>query len=131
MRAKTFVLVHERARANAIEAVRQAADGLVVTIRPPTRTLEQNAKLWAMLADVSAQVEWHGRHLGAEDWKNIFTASLRKSEVVPGIDAGTLVPLGLYTSLMDVHQMSDLIELIYAFGAGLGVQWSDEGGSVT
>lgn len=125
MRPQLFVLVHDRARQLAIEAVRTAPPGRVVVIRDKTRTLEQNAKMWAMLADISDQVEWHGQHLVADDWKNIFTASLRKARVVPGIDAGTLVPLGLSTSDMTVGEMSDLIELMHAFAAERGVQFSE------
>lgn len=81
--------------------------------------------MWAILHDVSAQVEWYEQMLSPADWKNVFTASLRKSRVVPGIDDGTLVPLGLYTSNMSKPEMSELIELIYAFGAGRGVKFKE------
>jgi hypothetical protein len=103
-----------------------APDGYSVTIAPVTRSLEQNAKLWALLADVSAQVEWYGRRLSAEDWKHVFTASLRKLAVVPNLDGTGFVALGLSTSRMGRAEMSDLIELIHAFGAERGVTWSDE-----
>jgi hypothetical protein len=118
---RSFALVHTTARANAARAVMEAPDGWLVTVRPPTRTSEQNALMWALLSDLSRQVEWHGHYLTADDWKNICTASLRCSRVVPGIDAGTLVPLGLSTSSMGKGELSDLIELIYAFGASKGV----------
>jgi hypothetical protein len=47
----------------------------------------------------------------------MFTASLRKASVVPGIDPGTVVPLGIHTSTMTIDEMSNMIDLIYAFGA--------------
>jgi hypothetical protein len=91
--------------------------GTVVTFRKKSRSTEQSAKMWAMLHEVAEQVEWYGQKLDAEDWKDMFTASLRHARVVPGIDKGTYVPLGMRTSTMTIEEMTNLIELIYAFGA--------------
>lgn len=92
----------------------------------PKRTSEQNDRLWAMLGDVSRQVEWYGQHLSDADWKDVFTASIRKLRVVPGIDAGSFIPLGMRTSKMRKAEMSDLLELIAAFGAEHGVVFGGE-----
>ena len=54
----------------------------------------------------------------------MLTAALRKAKVVPGLDGGFVV-LGQRTSQMGKREFSDLIELIYAFGAEKGVVWSD------
>jgi hypothetical protein len=67
----------------------QSPFGALVEFKIDERSLEQNKKLWAMLGEVSRQVEWYGQKLSAFDWKDIFTASLRKARVVPGIEAGT------------------------------------------
>lgn len=91
--------------------------GTVVTFRKKSRSSEQSAKMWAMLHEVAEQVDWYGAKLAAEDWKYVFTASLRHVRVVPGIDKGTFVPLGMHTSTMTIEEMTNLIELIYAFGA--------------
>lgn len=120
-----FVLAHAEARRRAVMALQNAPDGYVVKIQPPTRSLEQNAALWGALSDVADQVEWYGRRLTAEDWKHIFTASLRKQDVVPGLDGGFVV-LGVSTSKMTRAEMSDLLELIHAFGAERGVRFNDE-----
>ncbi len=122
-----FRLVHGQARAGAKAAIDAAPDGFMVTIQPRTRSLESNAKMWAMLADVSRQVNWHGRKLSPESWKDVFSAALRKQEVVPGLDGQSFVVLGQRTSKMTVREMADLIELIYAFGAERGVVWSEPG----
>lgn len=103
-----------------------APDGCVVTFKEPSRSLEQNARMWAMLADVSAQVNWYGKKLTAEDWKTVFTASLRNTRVVPTIDGDGFVPLGMSTSKMSVKEMTALIDLIDAFGAQHGVAWTHE-----
>lgn len=113
---QVFVLSHPTARKNAMTAVSQAPDGYLVEIRQKTRTLEQNAKLWSMLSEISNQVEWYGKKLSEESWKDIFSAVLRKQEVVPGIDGGFVV-LGQSTRKMTIAEMSDMIELIHAFGA--------------
>jgi hypothetical protein len=88
------------------------------------RNLEQNARLWAMLADVSKQVNWFNQALSAEDWKHIFSAAVLNQRTVPGIDGGIVV-LGQSTSSMTKKQFSDLIECIFAFGADNGVRWTD------
>ena len=98
----------------------------MVEIKPLTRTLEQNAKLWAMLTEVSAQVNWHGQKLSPEDWKHVFSAALSQQRVVPNIDNSGFVVLGQSTSKMSVRQMVDMIELIHAFGAQHDVEFKRE-----
>ena len=101
-----------------------SAGPVTVTLGRPRRTLDQNAKLWAMLADISKQVEWHGQFLSSEDWKTMATAALRRQRVVPGIEGGFVI-LGESTSKMTVAQFSELIEFICAFGDEKGVKWSE------
>jgi hypothetical protein len=91
----------------------------------PRRSDDQNRKLWADLGDISEQVEWYGQYLTPSDWKDVFTASLRRLRVVPGLDAGTFVPLGMRTSKMRKGEMADLLTLIAAFGDERGVKWSE------
>ena len=97
---------------------------LTLEIRPEKRSDAQNRRLWAMLADISAQVEWHGKKLGAEDWKAIFTASLRSMNVVPNLDNTGFVVLGQSTSRMTKAEMCELQELMEAFGAENGVRFT-------
>ena len=123
---RVFILAHDAARRNAIQAVQDAPEGYAVTIAEPTRSLEQNARLWASLTDVAEQVQWYGKTLTPEDWKHVFSASLRKLEVVPNLEGTGFVALGLSTSKMSKRQMSDLLELIAAFGAERGVVFHDE-----
>lgn len=118
-----FRLVHSTARQMASRACIQAPDGYVVEIKPKTRSLEQNAALWVMLTDVSRQVDWHGQKLTPEDWKHVFSASLKQQRAVPGLDGGFVV-LGQSTSKMTVREMSDLMEIIASFGAERGVRFT-------
>lgn len=100
-----------------------AGHRMVLEAKPEKRSNEQNRRLWAMLTDVSRQVEWYGKTLSPEDWKHLFTASLQKTQAVPGIDGGFVV-LGLSTSRMTKAEMSDLQTLIEAFGAERGVKFT-------
>ena len=106
-----------------LKSMLMAGQRVVVEIKPETRTLAQNARLWAMLTDVSKQVNWYGRKLSEEEWKHVFTASLSKQDVVPGIDGGFVV-LGKSTSKMTKPEMSELQQLIEAFGAQQGVRFT-------
>ena len=78
-----------------------------------------------MLTEVSKQVEWYGKKLTPEDWKNVFSAALYQQEAVPGINGGFVV-LGRSTSKMTVAQMSEMQTLIEAFGAERGVVFKDD-----
>jgi hypothetical protein len=122
---RRFVLVHDTARQNAVEAVRSAPPGYEVLVKEPSRNLDQNAKLWSLLTEVSEQVDWYGKKLTPDDWKNVFSASLRKLQVVPNLDGSGFVALGMSTSRLSKREFSDLIELIYAFGAERGVVWAE------
>ncbi|MDR2219745.1 MAG: recombination protein NinB [Methylobacillus sp.] len=121
---KVFRLVHAEARRRALEYVAHADDGYVVEIKEPVRSSMQNSLLWPLLADVSEQVVWYGQQLTSDEWKDVFSASLKRQKVVPGLDGGFVV-CGQRTSRMAKQEFSDLIELIYAFGADHGVKWSE------
>ena len=94
-----------------------------LTVKPATRSSAQNRRLWAMLADIAGQVVWHGQKMQSEDWKHIFSASLKRTRVCPGIDGGFVV-LGQSTSQMTRAEMSEMQELIEAFGAQHDVRFS-------
>ena len=96
---------------------------MVVEVRAETRSLEQNARLWAMLADISKQVEWYGHRLTPDEWKDVFSASLKRTKVVPGLDGGFVV-CGQSTSKMTIAEMCEMQELMEAFGAQRGVRFT-------
>jgi ribosomal protein L28 len=105
--------------------------GVKVTVQTAAiRSLDQNRRLWAMLNDISQQVEWYGRMLEPDDWKHVFSAALKGTDAVPGINGGFVV-LGNRTSEMSIKEMGELIMLMEAFGAEKGVrfrapEWREE-----
>lgn len=129
MEKQTYLIRDNRIRQSCIEAIQNLPTNtdrpLQIIIQEDTRSLAQNRMLWACLRDVSQQVVWYGKKLDSDSWKNIFSASLKGQETVPGINGGFVV-LGQSTSKMRVSEMRDLIELIHAFGAGHNVRFSDE-----
>ena len=97
---------------------------VVVALGRDKRTTDQNSKLWPLLQDVATQVDWYGRKLSKEDWKDVFSAAWKQQDVVPGISGGFVV-MGVRTSQMSKAQFSELIEIIYAFGAEKSLKWSE------
>lgn len=121
-----LTLANEQVRDRAIKLIAEAPFGYRVEIKEPARSLDQNALLWPLLDAISKQVVWYGAKLSAEDWKDVLSASLRKARVVPGIDPGTYVPLGMRTSKMSKAEFSALLELTLAFGTERGVNFHDD-----
>lgn len=123
-----FTLISASVRSRVLEIIQtlplDPPHEISIAERKSTRNLEQNAKMWATLTDIAQQVEWHGQHLSKEEWKDIFTASLKQQKVVPGLDSGFVV-LGAHTSKMSVAEMSEMIELATAFGCQHNVKWHD------
>jgi hypothetical protein len=113
--------------AHAKRLLDAAPVGAVVTISPPKRNLDQNAKLWSMLTDISiAQPE--GRRHTTEVWKCLFMQACGHAvQFETGLD-GTPFPVGFRSSRLTVAQMRDLIEFVYQKGAEWGIKWSDEYG---
>jgi phage tail sheath gpL-like len=128
MDRQVFILSHPLARRNAARACAEAPEGYRVEIKPKTRTLAQNDMLWSILTEISRQVEFivngHATKVSPEEVKDILTAGLkREMRMALGVD-GSMVLLGQRTSRMTAREMSQLIELAYAFGAERSVEWS-------
>lgn len=124
---QVYRLINPIIQLNAIRFIEQLPTDserpLVITIGESTRTLEQNALMWPLLQCLERQTDWHGMKLSAEEWKDLLSAGLAKSKVVPNLDNTGFVILGQRTSKMTKKQFSDLIELIYAVGAEKGVKF--------
>lgn len=118
-----MILTSPAARQAAMRLIANAPDGYECIVRERKRTNPQNDRMWAMLTDVSNQVDWYGQTLTPEEWKCVLTAAMKKQKVVPGIDGGFVV-VGARTSKMGVREMGELMELIEAFGAQQGVRFS-------
>lgn len=121
---KTFSLDSQRGKSAAIEAIKSCSDNYVCEIKEQARNTEQNRLMWAILQEISDAVDWYGKKLTPDEWKSVFSASLKQQKVVPGLDGGFVV-CAQSTSRMGKREFSDLIELIFAFGAEKGVRFPD------
>lgn len=119
-----LTLYNDTIRRKAADWCMRLPKDTVVEFKAPRRSLEANSALWAKLTDIAEQVVWYGQKLTPEDWKDVMTASLRKARVVPGIDTGSFVPLGMRTSDMSKEEMGNLLDLIDAFAAEHDVVFS-------
>ena len=118
-----LVLWNDAMRAKAIDWIRRAPLDTRVTFQGPKRTLDQNARLWAMLTEVAGQLQWHGQRLTPEDWKQVFLAALKQEmRIVPNIHGDGFVQLGRSSSDLSKEEMSDLMMIIEAFAARYGVK---------
>jgi len=123
-----FVLANDDYRERAIAAVRAAPKESRVEIKEPRRTLPQNDRFWATLTDVADQAEHHGRKYDAATWKAIFLSALgRETRFVPNLDGTGLIPIGHSSSDLSKAEMSDLLELIMAWGAEHNIVFHDPG----
>lgn len=115
---------HDYQRAQS--EVTRAPIGHVVTIRPPTRSIEQNAALHRLLqAIVKARHKWAGRTWSIDDWRAIMVsahakATNRPGEIVPGLE-GEFVVLRRSTTRMSVAELSSLIEYVTAWCVSKGI----------
>lgn len=125
--SRALILLNgEEARRRAIVWVRKAPINSRVEFKAPKRTLDQNSKLWALLSDVASQVTWHGQRLSAADFKFIFMSALKQElRVVPNLSNNGFVNLGHSSSDLSREEMSNLIELILAWGAEQGVTFNE------
>lgn len=122
---QTFILISDRVRENAIEAIRTAPADWRVKVEPPLRTTDQNSKLWAMLSDV-ARAKPEGRNWTPETWKAAFMHHLGHQVLfAEGLDGSGPFPIGFRTSKLTVRQMIDLIDCISAYGGLHQVEWRE------
>ena len=117
-----LVLAGDKERERAHDWIRRAPVNSRITFASPKRSLDQSAKMWAMLTAISRQVKWHGQHLTPDDFKLVFLDALKRDvRIVPALDDRGFVNLGRSSSTLSKEEMSDLLELIQCWAAQNGV----------
>lgn len=126
-----FILSDPLSRHEAAELCRTAETGTYVEFLSPEdkRTEAQNRKMWPMLSEISKQIRWpdeRGVKLEPNDYKLMLLDGLgHEMRLVPNIRKTGFINLGRSSSALKVKEFSDLIELIYAFGAEYGVKFKE------
>jgi hypothetical protein len=122
--AQTVILRGLEQRALACAMIQRAPVDAVVKIAGPKRTLDQNAKLWAMISDVSRAMP-EGRTHTPEVWKCLFMNACGHAVAFEmGLDNRPF-PVGFHSSRLTKAEMADLITTVAEYGDRHGVRWSE------
>lgn len=114
-------------RRRAAEWALKAPTGMRIEFKEIKRSLPQNDRMWAMLTDVSQQAMLGGKSYQPDQWKVIFLHALgQEIQLLPSLDERSFVPWGQSSSDLTKNEMTDLIELIFKFGAEHGVVFQDD-----
>ncbi|MEI6475762.1 MAG: recombination protein NinB [Planctomycetota bacterium] len=127
--SRALIIVNGDAdRQRAMHWAKRAPLGTRIEWKEPRRSIPQSDKMWAMLSELAMQLPWHGIKLRPDDYKLLMLDALKREvRMVPNIDGNGMVSLGRSSSDLSKEEMSDLLELIGAFGAQHGVVFHDGG----
>ena len=117
-----YVLANDAVRKRVLAHVEGAEPGTRVLIRPPAATLPQRDKMWAMLTEIARNFkDPHGNTLTTDEWKVRFLDALgRETHYIAALDRPGFIPYGQSSRALSKSEMSDMIELLYQFGAKNG-----------
>ncbi len=114
-------------RARLTRMIEQAADGWIVSLDEPTRSLAQNALFHDLCGAIAKSgFKWMGKPRTAAEWKVLLVsghaiATGQGSEVIAGLE-GELVNIREATSRMSIKRANSLIEYVEAFCACQGIK---------
>ena len=127
---KLFVLSHAEARRRAAAECMSAPEGWTVTVRPPKRSSDANAKLHAMLGNIAERVKWAGEFQDIETWKRLLTAAWLRARgepirFLPALDGQGVDIVFRRTSSLSRAECAELIDYIDAWAAQAGVTFNE------
>lgn len=137
---QVFRLVHDTARQRAAQACMTSPDGYVVKFDEPKKSRDQEEKYHAMIGEIHksglfcflGRRDWNG-----EDIKRLLVEAFanemaeqgkplsQSGRIVPSLDMQRTVQLGIQTRKFKKAEASAFVEYLYAYGASLGVEFSD------
>lgn len=99
-----------------------AGHPVVLTLDDERRSIEQNALLHALIAEIAASHEWAGKRRDVETWKRLFVAAWCRAngesvEILPALDGVGVDVVFRRTSRMSKAEVSDMIDWIEAWRA--------------
>lgn len=89
---------------------------VVISEHRAKRSVEQNAKLHALLSEIAGNAWVNGKQFDADTWKEHFRRLYIGTEEIILPD-GKRIERGISTTTLDVEQFSSLIEKINAYAA--------------
>ena len=122
-----LVLNTAEIRQKAMMWLTKAPLGTRVEFKGPKRTLDQNDRMWAMLTDIADQAEHNGRKHNTNYWKALFMDELgHEVEHAPSLYGERTVPISQSSSDLSKAEMSDMIELMFAWGSLNNIVFHDD-----
>ena len=109
----------------SVEKCPKCGHGLVI------RSVEQNAKLHALLQDIAQQLEWAGEYRDIETWKRMMVAAFERANanapvMLPALDGAGVDFIYRRTHRMSKQELSELIEFATSWALEHGVALSME-----
>lgn len=107
-----------------------AGHKLTLSIRPETKSREQEEKYHAMIGEISKQASHLGSTWGAEDWKRLLLDKFAREtdrvsgKVIPNLDKNGVVEVGLQSRKFSISDGAEFIEWLYAWGAENGIEFA-------
>lgn len=127
----TVILASRAQREQASRWCLNAPVNTRIEFKAPKRSIPQNDRMHAMLTELAQRATYHTLKLGKDDWKLLFLDQLWRERgvelrLVPNMDGTGFVPLtGRSSSDLSKEEMTDMIEMIFAYGAMQGVTFSE------
>ena len=113
-------------RAQAIRAIQQipANEVMDFTLVPhkSTRSLEQNARYWSLLTEISEQLKPDGKQYSPETWHEYMKARFIGKDVVT-ID-GDITLVAKTSTTLKTTEFADYLTCVEAWGVEHGVKFS-------
>ena len=108
----------------AKQLVETAEDGMILELRKPKRSLEQNRYYWAVLTDISEQVV-PGRAYEPSVWHEYLRALFLPERMVELPD-GSVKMIEASTSELRVNEFTEYLEKVIKWSAEHEVKLSEE-----
>ena len=122
-----ITLRSESDRAVALRKLMIAPFGTRIQFLDKKRSVEQNSRLWEILACISEQLDWHGQKYTPEEWKDFGMHAFRGEKWMPAEEGG-MIPIGRATSKLSKDEFGDFMALLEAFCARHNVElpWNND-----
>ena len=97
-------------------------------LKKATRSLDQNAKFHAMIAEIGAMMRTAGSTWSDDDWKRLLIdqwaheTNRKIGKVAPSLDGERVVQLGFQSHKFSIEAASEFIEWLYAWSVQQGIE---------
>ncbi len=114
-----------------IKARLQSGNVLTLTIEEPKKSREQEEKYHAMIGEIAKQAQHLGARWTNEEWKRLLVEQFcrdtdrKPGKVVPSLDGGAIVQLGVQTRKFSKEDGSEFIEWLHAWGSQNGITFKE------